>query len=345
MKNWDEAIRKLQQSHKIAGMSVVVTDKEKTIYANGFGVDSIERKNAEASAQSLYRIASITKIVTGITVLRLVELGFLSLDEPIKTYVPWLRFSRPEATEQMTLKHLLSHTSGLPVEYVPVGSRDEENLEKSLMEGLPSLELQSLPEEGLYLYSNWGLRLASYVVQRVCGRMFSEVAADLVLHPLGMHHTTFDLCVAATYPLSLPHVIGEDGELKVIHRINENATRLGSGGLYSSAEDLCKLARFLLNNGKTDKNEILLQQESLEEMFKMRVVDDQNARVKYGLTMQQYSVPGTTMLLYGHTGNNTPYMGSLWIDRESGYGVATEYNTEDFELRYIIPEMILSELR
>ena len=344
MKKWDELIQTLQQTYNIAGLSVAVTDKDKIIYAKGFGVDSVERNTVAASAQSLYRIASVTKVVTGITIMRLVEQGLLNLDEPVKTYVPWLTLSRPEAVEQMTLRHLLSHTSGLPAEYVPVGSRDEVNLEKSLMEGLPNLELKTLPEDGVHLYSNWGLRLASYVVQCVSGKLFSEAVTELVLLPLRMNHTTFDLCVAATYPLSLPHIKGEDGALQVVHRINENATRLGSGGLYSSVEDLCKLARFLLNDGKNDNNEILLKPETLAEMFEMRVVDTQNERLKYGLTMQQYSVPDSAQILYGHLGNNTPYMGSVWIDRKTGYGVATEYNTENFELRYQIPEMILGRL-
>lgn len=344
MKNWDEKLQKLQQDNKIAGLSVAVTDKERLIYSGGFGNDSIERREVPASSKSLYRIASITKVVTGLTVMRLAEQGLLDLDKPIKEYVPWLTLSRPEAAEQMTLRHLLSHTSGLPVEYVPIGSRDEENLEKSLMEGLPELELKTLPADGVYLYSNWGLRLASYITQCVSGRLFSELADELVLRPLGMNYSTFHLCVAATYPFSLPHELGEDGELKVVHRINENATRFGSGGLYSNVEDLCKLARFLLNEGKTDCGELLLKPESLNEMFKMRVVDPNNPHLKYGLTMQQYSVPGSGQVFYGHLGNNTPYMGSLWIDRETGYGVATEYNTENFELRYKIPEMILAEL-
>ncbi len=345
MKKWDEAIGQLQQKHQIAGLSVAVTDKEKIIYAKGFGVDSIERSEVPASAQSMYRIASVTKVVTGITIMRLVEQGCLDLDEPIKKYVPWLSLSRPEATEQMTLRHLISHTSGLPTEYDPIGSRDEENLEKSLQEGLPGVELESLPQEGVYLYSNWGLRLASYVAQRAGGKLFSELAEELVLKPLGMKRTTFHLYVAATYPLSLPHIKDEEGKLQVVHRINENATRLGSGGLYSCVEDLCKLARFLLNGGVVDNGERILSSESIEEMFQMNAVDTSNSALKYGLTLQEYTIPAAGFAIYGHLGNNAPYMGSVWIDPMTGYGVATEYNTENYELRYDIPIMILSQLR
>ena len=345
MKNWDEAITKLQQKNQIAGLSVAVTDKNKSIYAKGFGVDSIERSEVPASAKSMYRIASVTKVVTGMTILRLVEQGYLQLDVPIKNYVPWLSLTSVEATNQMTLRHLLSHTSGLPTEYSPIGSRDEENLEKSLKEGLPYVELQSLPQDGIYLYSNWGLRLASYIAQCAGGKFFSELAEELVLKPLGMNQSTFNLGVAATYPMSLPHIKGEDGRLQVVHRIDENATRLGSGGLFSCVEDLCKLARVLLNKGIADSGERILSVESVDEMFRMNVVDRANPVLKYGLTLQEYMIPEAGFAIYGHLGNNAPYMGSVWVDPMTGYGVATEYNTENYELRYDIPIMILSQLR
>lgn len=343
MKYLDEKLNGILKENRIAGMAVAITDREKIVYAKGFGVDNAERADIPASADAMYRIASITKVVTGITILRLAEEGVLSLDTPVREYVPWLRFSRPEALEQMTMRHLLSHTSGLPAEYTPEGPREESALEQSLKDGLPSLELKTLPNEGTYLYSNWGIRLASYIAQIRTGRPYSELAQEYVLDPLGMHQTTFDLRVAATYPLSLPHEDAPDGSWKVVHWIKENAARLAAGGLYSNVFDLCKLARFLLNSGKTDEGQQLLSGESMTQMFRKIGKRPSERDDWYGLTLMHRQFGEG--YLYGHLGSAPPYALSMLTDPLSGYGVAVLMNTERKELRYSIPEMIFEYLR
>lgn len=143
----------------------------------------------------------------GLTILQLVEAGILELDLPIREYIPWLTLSRPEALEQMTLRFLLSHTSGLPAEYTRDGPREELALEESLRKGIPNLPLATLPSEKIFLYSNWGILLASYIAQLRTERAFTDLARSYVLKPLGMDYITYDLHDAATYPLSLPHIV------------------------------------------------------------------------------------------------------------------------------------------
>lgn len=338
----EKRLEEILKKHQIAGMAVAITDRRKVLFAKGFGVDSVERMHVPAEAESLYRIASISKVVTGITVLRLAEQGVLDLDAPVKAYVPWLSFSRPEALEQMTLRHLLSHTSGLPMEYTPDGPREERALEQTLKDGLKELEFKTLPEDGVYLYSNWGIRLASYITQVRTGKLFSELARELVLTPLQMDRTTFDLQVAATYPLSLPHTENARGELEVVHRIKENAARLAAGGLYSNVLDLCKLARFLLNDGKNDLGQQILNKDSIKQMVTKHAVKDVAVGDGYGLTMHLRKYKDR--FLHGHLGSAPPYATSMLVDPVSGYGVVTLMNTKRDELRCAIPEMIFDML-
>ena len=211
MKNWDEKLQRLLEREKVAGMSVAVTDREKIIYSKGFGAESVERPEVAPNGLSMYRIASISKLVTGITLLRLVEEGKLALDRPVRDYVPWLTLTSKEALAQMTLRHLMSHTAGLPTEYTPDGPREESALEGFLRDNLPNLEFATLPSEGVHHYSNWGIHLASYMAERVTGKRFTELCREYALAPLGMDRTTYDLRVAATYPVSVPHIAGEDG--------------------------------------------------------------------------------------------------------------------------------------
>ena len=84
MKELDRKLREVLEKNGVAGMAVAVTDREKVIYSNAFGVDSVERPDIPACPSALYRIASITKVVSGITFMRLVEEGLLDIDTPLK---------------------------------------------------------------------------------------------------------------------------------------------------------------------------------------------------------------------------------------------------------------------
>ena len=318
----------------VAGMAVAITDREKTIFEKGFGMENAERPNVPVTENSMFRIASITKLFTGITILRLVEEGLLSLDAPVMTYVPELQLKDMEAAREMTLRQLLSHTAGLPVEYTPEGPLDEKQMEAVLLAGLKEAELIGKPGE-TYLYSNWGIRLASLAAQKVTGKLFSALVQTYVLEPLGMKHTFFDLHTAATYPLCLPHT-EEDGIFRVSHRILENATRYAAGGLFSNARDLCVMARLLLREGAP-----ILTRETFAQMQK-RHAETGEIPEGYGITMMQGAFKDSC--LYGHLGSAPPYATSLFVHPDSGYGVVTLLNTYKADLRLEIPKRILDSL-
>ena len=328
-------LKEIREKEKIAGMSVAVTDRNGLLFAEGFGVESIERPEVKITADSLFRIASITKVVTGMTILSLVEEGKLSLDEPVKNILPWLSLRSKETEEGLTLGHLLSHTSGLPTEYTPDGPREESALEPSLREGLGDLELLFPLGKG-YHYSNWGIRLASLVAETVMGSKFTQLAQERILTPLGMERTTYDLHVAATYPIALAHV-EEDGVFHVVHRLQENAARQAAGGLYSSASDLCRLARCLLNEGIGDDGTRVLEKSSVDEMKIIR--GKPNGFDGYGITLFRNTVDD--MQIFFHTGSAPPYATSFLIHPESGLGVVFLMNTQRDALRHTVPYTVL----
>jgi CubicO group peptidase (beta-lactamase class C family) len=106
---------KMHESH-IPGLALAIVQEHKLIYARGFGVTSVEGGGIPVTPETLFRIGSITKPLTGTAIMRLVEAGKLDLDIPVKAYIGWFRLSDPEATEHVTLRMLLSHTSGLPTD-------------------------------------------------------------------------------------------------------------------------------------------------------------------------------------------------------------------------------------
>lgn len=339
-KKWDEAILRYISNYKIAGLSIAVTDREQVIYTKGYGLSSVEQQ-IPVTPDTLFRIASITKLTTGIVALNLVDQGLLELDTSVKKYVPWLTLTKPGELEKLTLRHLLSHTPGLPSEYTPDGPHDDDKLESILMETIPELEMIASPDDNVYYYCNWGIRLVSYIIEQVTGKKFTELVEEYVLKPLQMDRSTFDLCVAATYPLAQPHIAGVGGEPVETHFIPVNATRHATGGLFSTAKDLAKLARMLLNNG-TVNGKTILSPRILAEMKKPQTSLYLTYENQYGLTMRMHEYKG--IMVYGHNGQAPPYFSSLWVCEEAGLGVVTLLNTSGEILTDIIPEMIFTDL-
>jgi len=334
-----EKIEEIRIKNNIAGMSVAVTDVNGVLYKAGFGCENTLRPDIPTYPDALYKIASMTKTITAAVILRLCQEGSLDLDTPIKKYIPWLRLSRPEAADTMTLRHLLTHTSGLPNDdYMPEGIRDESCIEEAVKTTVPTLPMATVPGDGVHCYSNWGFNLAACVATTVTGKSITELYKEYALDPLGMDRTTFDFQKAATYPLSLPHKRGADGKLCVIHHQRINMAYSGGGGLYSCAEDMCKFARFLLRRGVADDGEKLLTEESFEDMCSKHVLRESITGTYYGLGI--FIRPFGGRYIYGHTGNYDPYNSSIFVDPATGLGVVTLYNTDNSDARFLIPEMI-----
>ena len=336
-----EKFEEIRIKNNIAGMSVAVTDVNGVLYKAGFGCENAMRPEVPTYPDAMYKIASMTKTITAAVILRICQEGLLDLDAPIKQYLPWLKLSRPDAEETMTLRHLLTHTSGLPNDdYLPEGTRDESGIDDAIKATIPRLPMASLPGEGVYCYSNWGFNLAACVATTVTGQTLSELYKNYILDPVGMDKTTFDFHIAATYPLSLPHKLGADGKMEVIHHQRINMAYSGGGGLYSNAEDMCKWARFLLRSGITDSGEHLLTEESFADMCHKHTVKTGDPGSFYGLGM--FVRPYVDRYVYGHTGNYDPYNSSIFIDKKTGLGVVVLLNSSAANVRYEIMEMVFN---
>jgi CubicO group peptidase (beta-lactamase class C family) len=145
---------------------------EEVVWADGFGVANTIT-GEPVTADTVFEVASNSKVVTAYTALRLVEQGLLSLDEPVGTYLsePWLPPS--EYREQITLRHLASHSSGLTDNLLP--------LDKSII----------FKPGSDFLYSGVGALYIQEVIEQVTGQPLDEVANAIVFEPLGMTSSGF----------------------------------------------------------------------------------------------------------------------------------------------------------
>lgn len=247
----------------------------------------------------------------------------------MKEYIPELELSRDGSADIVTLRHLLTHTAGLTEDIYPNGPRDERCLGQRIRELFPTMEMFSMPGDGVFLYSNYGFVLASYLAERVTGKTYSELVKENILNPLGMDRTFYDINEWCTYPISLPHGENDDGSLRVIHNITSEGTRFGSGEIFSNVIDLCKLMRMFLRSGVSDCGERIISEKNLEEMLARQVDRKDGGWHGLGIHHRKYG----DHVCYGHTGWLSAYRTNMFVCPEKDCGVALMLNTNRDKIR------------
>lgn len=246
-----------------------------------------------------YRIGSITKILTALLVLQLRDEGALQLTDRLDRHLPGVAYGA------RTLRELLSHSSGMPAE--PPGPWWERSA------GVPFDDLVSRLDETAavfrpgqeFHYSNVGFALLGEVVARVRGTSWATVLTSRVLEPLGMHRTTYLASEPAAAGFSVDAFSGE----LTPEPSHDSLGMAAAGQLWSTVEDLSRLAAFLL-----DPHSDVLAPESVSEMTVGQIgVPDEPAAGSYGLGLS-LGVAGERSYL-GHTGSVPGFRAGLFLDR------------------------------
>lgn len=252
----EQVIQEEMQKNQIPGLAIAVVHKQEIIYAKGFGTTSVEENGVPVTPDTLFRIGSVTKLLTATVILKYVEQGMLDLDEPIRSYIPWLQLHDEEASSRITMRMLLTHTTGYINGGDAIGKRDPEGLEEYVRTRLPEIPFHA-PPGCVYAYSNHNINLAGFVLQTIAGRPFAELMTEELFGPLGMQRTTFDPLVAMTYPVALAHMV-QEGELHVDHQqMVDNAACHPSFFAMSTAHDLARFAMLHLNQGTYGEDRLL----------------------------------------------------------------------------------------
>jgi CubicO group peptidase (beta-lactamase class C family) len=291
------------------GLAAAIVVESRIALLRGYGRTSAEEGAAPVSETTLFRIALTTKLLVGTVVMRLVEQGALAVDAPISSYLPWLRLSQVGLEDQITLRHLLSHTSGLchfPADFT---SRDPDGLDVWAHERLPRYPALTPPGQ-VWLYSNTGLSLAAYVALSVTATPFPLLMQELLFAPLGMEHTTFDPLVALTYPCALGHTRRADGGWEVDHQFVQNTAWDPAGGALSCVHDLAQVALMYLRHDMGSKQH-LLTDETIQLMQTPQVKTWTRDEGGYGLTWATTEYKGHALVR--HTGGGVSSYQSVFV--------------------------------
>lgn len=237
-----EAVQAAREEHGVPGVAVGVLEDGVERH-EGYGVTSIENP-LQVTPETLFQVGSITKTFTGTAICQLVARGDLDLDRPVREYLPELALADAEATERVTLRHLLSHTSGWFGDYFDdTGWGDDATaVYVERMRELP----QQTPVGELWAYNNSGFVLAARVVEAVTGKPFEEAAKELVLDPLELASTTFWPWEVMTERFAVGHLgFGDDRQVARPWPVGRYAA--AAGGISSTTPDLLRYARLHLD--------------------------------------------------------------------------------------------------
>ncbi len=270
----DETLRRAADAKEVAGVvAVAATDKE-SIYQGAFGKRDLA-KDDPMTVDSVFWIASMTKAITCTAALQQIELGKLTLDDPIGKLLPDLAAPqilegfdangspklRP-AKRPITLRHLMTHTAGFCYD---IWNADMGRyMEQAGIPGIVSCENKALTtpliaEPGDKWEYGINIDFVGKAVEAASGRRLGDYLKDNIFAPLGMKDTGFKLGDAQRARLVGMHARGPDGSLASIpfEVPQEPEFDMGGGGLYGTAPDYLRFVRALLNGGTLDGNRIL----------------------------------------------------------------------------------------
>jgi CubicO group peptidase (beta-lactamase class C family)/D-alanyl-D-alanine dipeptidase len=285
-------IRREMTDKRIPAVSIAIVEDQQTVWAQGFGVvDSHD--TAAASAETVYRIGSVSKLFTDIAIMKLVESGELDLDVPISKYLPEFHPRNPFGTP-ITLRELMSHRSGLLRE-PPVGNYFD-STEPSLAATVQSINDTELvfPPGTHTKYSNAAIAALGYLLQVHSGEPFARYLKHAVLDPIGLQHSSFEPENKVIVNLAKAEMWSYDG------RSFEAPTfQLGespAGGVYSTVTDLGRFVSVLLAGGKTEHGSFL-KSATLDEMWSPQFPDPEG-RI-FGLGFMVNRLDGHRMVGHG----------------------------------------------
>lgn len=216
------------------GCALGVYQDGKILYARGYGMESLEHGVA-LSPRSVLDVGSISKQFTAMSLLMLQKEGKLSLDDPIRKYIPEM----PAYADRITLRRALSQTSGLRDLYVMMGQAGR-TFAGDTIDALRVITRSAEPnyEPGArYLYTNSGWILAAQIVYRLTGKTLAQFAEERIFAPLGMHDTRYLADVTTIIPNGAEGYAPRSGGGFRVARSTYDGAIMGAGAVHTSVED------------------------------------------------------------------------------------------------------------
>ncbi|CCH31752.1 serine hydrolase domain-containing protein [Actinosynnema sp. NPDC047251] len=305
--------------YRVPGAAVGVLVGGRELYA-AHGVTNLDNP-APVDEHTLFHLASVTKTFTGTALIRLAEEGRVDLDAPVRRYVPDLVLADESTAARITVGNLLNHTAGLDWNLIDADGDDD-----SLAGFVARLSrLATIAPPGTRAsYSQAGYNLAGRVIENVTGMSYEKAVAALVLEPLGLTDTVFEIDEVMVRKFAVGHNPDADGVLRPARpwaawRAGARGNNPG-GGIVSSVADLLRWARFHL--GEVDG---VLSADALRRM-RERTVEMRASTLGDGVGISWFLRGVDGVRTIGHGGSGNGQFAELLIVPERNFAVVSLSN-------------------
>jgi len=303
----------------VAGATVLVMKDGKELLRKSYGFADVTKKKPVDSETTMFRLASISKLFTWISVMQLMEQGKLDLDADVNTYLDFQ--IAPAFGKPITLRNLMTHTGGFEEEVRDILLTDPKKaipLRQYLIENQPH---RIFPPGEVPAYSNYGVGLGGYIVQRASGEPFEQYVAEHIFQPLGMKHSSFDQPLAEGLSPFASDGYRSDTEKPAVGF--EIFSPAPAGGVSSTASDMGRFALALLNGGELEGRRIL-KPETLEAMWTKQFVA---SPALPPMCMGFYQTWGNGLHFIGHDGDLIAFHSMFLIEPKENLVLFISYNS------------------
>ena len=325
-------IKEEMEKSDIVGLSIALVDDQKIVWQEGFGYAD-KKKNLKATPKTRYWAGSITKLFTGMGVMKQVEEGKMDIDKPLKTYLPEFSIkSRFGSTDGITPRTIMTHHSGLPGDWLD-GMFSKNPIPYTEHVKLIKNEYVSYAPNTIMSYSNLGVSMVGHALEKTVQQPYASYIDAVLLKPLEMKNSDFKMDINVAFTSKSY----SEGDETTEYPIGE----IPAGALGTTVGDLSHLAMMVSANGKYKGKEVL-KTETLKKMFTVQnrdvALDLDN---KMGLSWFIDDVTlGKKNLIYGHGGATTAHRAHFAVAPKKKLGVVVLCNSAEADASKIANELM-----
>jgi CubicO group peptidase (beta-lactamase class C family) len=308
----DAYVEAEMRGDRVPGAALAIVHDGEVVYLRGYGDDGHGRA---VTPNTSFVLGSISKSFTALAVMQLAERGLIALDAPAQRYLPWFRVADPAASAQISVRHLLHHTSGIPPR-APQANAPDATLEDHVR-ALAGVRLDS-PPGARHSYSSPNYLVLGAIVEQVSGERYAAYVEQQIFAPLGMRHSFTSQERALQQGMAQGHRywFGFPAPATLPHEED----RMPTAALISSAGDLARYLLAQLNGGSLDGRR-LLSPAGVAEMQRPAAPGD---GFSYAMGWRVGPIKGVPAI---HHGGIVPHFrGKLVLLPEQRWGVAVLTN-------------------
>jgi CubicO group peptidase (beta-lactamase class C family) len=310
-------------AQRIPGLALGIVEDDRIAYVRGFG--TADDSGRDVTPQTPFIIGSVSKSFTALAVMQLVEANKIELAAPVQRYLPWFRVADEKASAEITVRHLLNHTSGLSTKTGRSFQGNGDTSDTALEQAVRKLKSAALtaPVGSKHEYSTVNYSVLGLIVQTVAGQSYERYVQTRILDPLQMRNSYTSEAAAQPQGLATGHNywFGQPRAAELPY----NRGLIPAGYLISSAEDMTHYLISQLNGGRYDGTSVL-SPEGIGELHRP-AVQTPEADTSYG--MGWFVGPRNDIPAIHHQGETFNFHANIVLVPQSRRGVVVLMNAEN----------------